>query len=134
MRPQEHLKRAASFEASAFKLDPIEDGELYIVFLMRAGTNRVNAALHVMGVTDEQPSAARVGDLNHSYKPRLEGELPAVVTKLFQPLSFIEDLRPQYVRGPQALNAELAQRCRQAYDDIVARTSKILDPAKEAAP
>jgi len=133
MEPREHLRRAASFEASLSKLDPVEDGALYVVFLMRAGTNRVNAALHVMGITDVQASAARVGDLNHTYKPRLEGELPAEVKRLFEPLSFIENLRPEYVRGPRALTADLARQCRQAYDDIVARTSPILDSIKEGA-
>jgi hypothetical protein len=132
MQTQEHLRRAESFERSAGKLDPIEDTELYVVFMMRAGTNRVNAALHAMGVTDVQASAARVGDLNHSYKPRLEGKLPAPVEQMFEPLKYIEDLRPQYVRGPQTLTPQIARECRQAYDDIVARTEQVIGRAKEA--
>lgn len=133
MEPSEHLRRAASFEASLAKLDPLKDGALYVVFLMRAGTNRVNAALHVMGITDVEASANRVGDLNHTYKPRLEGALPAEVGRMFQPLSFIENLRPQYVRGALPLTPDLVRQCRQAYEEIVAHTNPILEFIKEGA-
>ena len=133
MEPYEHLRRAASFEASLAKLDPLEDSALYVVFLMRAGTNRVNAALHMMGITDVEASANRVGDLNHTYKPRLEGVLPAEVGRMFQPLSFIENLRPQYVRGAQLLTPDLVRQCRQAYEEIVACTAPILASIKEGA-
>lgn len=126
-----HLTRAKSFEASLAKLDPIEDSALYIVFLMRAGTNRVNAALHAMGITDVTPSANRVGDLNHTYKPRLEGTLPREVEQMFQPLSFIENLRPQHVRGSQTLTPDLVKQCREAYEQIVANTTDIMDSVTE---
>src|SRR4051812_36949158 len=101
----EHLARASSFEKSAARLDPIDDTELWIVFLMRAGTGRINAALHVLGLTEDGPVAAgaRVGDMNHSYKPRLDFELPEEVRILFGHLKLIEDLRPEYVRGPSLL-------------------------------
>lgn len=133
MQVQEHLRRAASFERSATKLDPVLDTELYVVFLMRAGTNRVNAALHAMGITDPHPSPARIGDLNHTYKPPLPGELPGAVKAMFEPLKTIEDLRPQYVRGPSLLTPALAQACRRAYDEVVARTEAIIGHSKEPA-
>ena len=131
MQTREHLSRAESFERSAAKLDPIEDTELFVVFMMRAGTNRVNAALHAMGVTDVQASPARVGDLNHTYKPRLEGKLPAPVEEMFEPLRYLEELRPDYVRGPQSLTPAIARECREAYEDIVARTAQIIDGLTE---
>lgn len=131
----EHLRRAESFEQSVGKLDPIEDTELFIVLLMRAATNRVNAAVHALDVTEEGPVAAgmRVGDLNHSYKPRLEGELPQEVQHLFSRLKYIEDLRPEYARGPRLLTAEIAESCRRAYADIVTGTDAIFARRKEAA-
>lgn len=129
----EHLARALSFETSAAKLDPIQDTELYVVFLMRAATARVNAALHALGVTDPVAAGVRIGDLNHSYKPRLEGELPAEVRQIFEPLKYIEDLRPEYVRGPLLLTPELVAACRRSHDDIVARTTAIIESRKEAA-
>ncbi len=130
MQVEEHLKRAASFEASARKLNPIEDTELYVVYLMRAGTNRVNAALHALRITDVQASAARIGDLNHSYKPPLPTEPAAEVMAMFKSLSFIENLRPQYVRGPSKLSAELVQSCRRAHEEVVARSTAIIDRLK----
>lgn len=133
MDRQEHLIRAASFERSLTKLDPLEDGALYVVYLMRAGTNRVNAALHALGITDVQASPGRVGDLNHTYKPKLEGELPAEVKRMFEPLSLIENLRPAHVRGAVPLTADLVEACRRAYDDIRMRTSAILDARREEA-
>lgn len=100
---EEHLARASSFEKSADKLDPIADAELWIVLLMRAGTGRLNAALHAVGITEEGPVAAgvRVGDMNHSYKPRLDVDVPEEIRVLFKHLSLLGDLRPEYVRGPR---------------------------------
>ena len=133
MEIQDHLRRAASFEASARKLDPVADTELYVVYLMRAGTSRVNAALHALGITDVQSSAARIGDLNHTYKPPLPAEPPAEVRAMFEPLAFIENLRPQYVRGPAKLTPALAQQCRRAHEDVVARSTAILERLKAPA-
>ena len=133
MEIQEHLRRAASFEASAGKLDPIEDTELYVVYLMRAATSRANAALHALGITDAQSSATRIGDLNHSYKPPLPAEPPKEVKAMFEPLAFIENLRPQYVRGPLKLTPALAQSCRRAHEDVGARSAAIIERLKASA-
>jgi len=130
MEIPDHLARAASFEASARKLDALADTELYVVFLMRAATSRVNAALHALGITDIKASPGRIGDLNHTYKPPLPAEPPAEVQALFEPLAFIENLRPQYVRGPAKLTPELAQKCRRAHEDVVARSTAILERMK----
>ena len=132
---EEHLARASSFEKSADKLDPIEDAELWTVLLMRAGTGRLNAALHALGITEEGPVAAgvRVGDMNHSYKPRLDVDLPEEVRVLFKHLRLIEDLRPEYVRGPAGLTPELARACRDAYREIVTGSAAILTHRQEAA-
>lgn len=133
MQISEHLARAESFERSIARLDPVDDGELYVVFRMRASTNRVNAALHALGVTDTAASASRVGDLNHSYKPRLEGDLPAEVQQMFLPLKYLEDLRPDYVRGPLSLTPEIVEACERAAAEIMALTDAILERRRETA-
>lgn len=133
MQIQEHLRRAESFEASARKLDPVRDTELYVIYLMRAATSRVNAALHALGITDVQASTGRIGDLNHTYKPPLPAALPAEVKAMFVPLAFIENLRPQFVRGPLKLTAELVKSCCLAHEEVVARSAAILDRLKEPA-
>ena len=133
MKIEEHIRRATIFEASARKLNPVEDTALYVIYLMRAATNRVNAALHALNITDVQASAARIGDLNHTYKPPLPIAPGAEVKAMFEPLSFIENLRPEYVRGPSNLSATLAQSCRRAHEDVVARSTAIINRMKEPA-
>jgi hypothetical protein len=125
MEVEEHLRRAASFEASAARLDPVADTELYVIFLMRAGTHRINAALHAMGITAVHAGGGRVGDLNHTYKPRLEGTLPDAVAHMCAPLKYIEDLRPDYVRGELLLTGETAARVREAHRQVVERTAPV---------
>jgi hypothetical protein len=72
MKISEHLTKADAFERSAAKLDPAQDTALYVVMLLRAATNRVNAALHVLGTTTEAAATpVKLGDLNHTYKPKL---------------------------------------------------------------
>ena len=130
---REHLDRAVGFEKSLAKLDPVEDTELYVVFLMRAATNRMNAALHALDVTEEGPvvaAGARVGDLNHSYKPSLWVELSPDVVKLLSALKSIEDLRPQYVRGPDLLTSELVAACKRAHEEIVSGTEEMIGHRK----
>lgn len=130
---REHLERAIAFEKSLAKLDPIRDSELYVIFLMRAATNRMNAALHALDVTEEGPVAAgaRIGDLNHSDKPPLRAELSADVQKLLAALKSIEDLRPQYVRGPDLLTPELAAACKRAHEEVASGTEKIITRRRE---
>jgi hypothetical protein len=124
----DHLERVKAFEQSLARLDPIEDTELYVVFLMRAATNRVNAALHALDLTEEGPVArgTRIGDMNHTYKPVMDFELPAELHAAFSALKSIEDLRPEYVRGPHRLTPALSIACREAYAGVVAATDAIL--------
>jgi hypothetical protein len=128
---REHLVRAAGFEKSVAKLNPIHDSELYVIFLMRAATNRMNAALHALDVTDPIAAGERIGDLNHSYKPPLRTEVSADVQRLLAELKSIEDLRPQYVRGPDLLTPELAAACKRAHAEIVSGTSEIIEHGRE---
>jgi hypothetical protein len=128
MKIPEHLTKAEAFERALAKLDPVEDGELYIVLLMRAGTNRVNAALHALGITVDTaaPPPNTVGDLNHTYKPRLAVDLPEQIRLIFKRLSFIEDLRSDYVRGARVVDHDLAAACDTAYAYIRSETQRIL--------
>lgn len=128
MKIPEHLAKAGAFERAFAKLDPVEDGELYIVLLMRAGTNRVNAALHALGITTDStaPPPNTVGDLNHTYKPPLAVEIPEQMQQIFKRLSFIESLRSDYVRGSKTVDHDLAAACDTAYAYIRSETQRIL--------
>ncbi len=127
MKISEHLSKAEAFERTIAKLDPTGDGALYVVFLMRAATNRVNAALHALGITtDGAATPARIGDLNHTYKPELNTPVPDPLRRAFGHLAFIENLRPAYVRGPEPVDATLAAACKTAYAAIRSETDAIL--------
>ncbi|OGA20514.1 MAG: hypothetical protein A3I02_04645 [Betaproteobacteria bacterium RIFCSPLOWO2_02_FULL_67_26] len=128
MKIEAHLERAAAFERAVARLDPLEDGELYVVFLMRAGTNRVNAALHALGLTSEAVggAAGKIGDLNHTYKPKLEVALPPALREAFQHLALLEDLRPEFVRGPGTLDRAMVEACSRAYAGIRACTDSLV--------
>lgn len=127
MQIRDHLSKAEAFEHSIAKLDPIEDGALYVVFLMRAATNRVNAALHALGVTGNGTATpAKLGDLNHTYKPKLITPVPDELRAAFKHLAFIEDLRPDYVRGSKPVDYAILTACEAAYADIRRDTDAIL--------
>jgi hypothetical protein len=127
MQIRDHLSKAEAFERSLAKLEPTEDGALYAVFLMRAATNRVNAALHALGVTSVGAATpAKLGDLNHTYKPKLITPVPDELRAAFKHLAFIEDLRPDYVRGPMPIDDAMVATCRTAYAAIRRETDTIL--------
>jgi len=127
MQISDHLSKAEAFERSIVKLNPTEDGALYVVFLMRAATNRVNAALHALGVTsDDAATPAKVGDLNHTYKPKLNTPVPDELRAAFKHLAFIEELRPGYVRGPKPVDDATLTACETAYAAIRRDTDPIL--------
>lgn len=134
MKIHEHLDRAARFEQAIAGFDPIADTELFAVFLMRAGTARVNAALHALGITSDVMGGAsgKLGDLNHTYKPRLDAELPAEMKRAFARLAFLENLRTDFVRGARVLDAAGAAACRTAYAEICAMTAPLLDKKARA--
>ncbi len=127
MKISEHLTKAEAFERAIAKLDPSGDGALYAVFLMRAGTNRINAALHALGITtDGAATPAKIGDLNHTYKPDLNTPVPDPLRAAFKHLAFIEDLRPDYVRGLKPVDDGMVAACKTAYTGIRSATDAIL--------
>jgi hypothetical protein len=131
MKISEHLSKAAAFERSAAKLDPRSDSALYVVFLLRAATSRVNAALHALGTTtDGAATAAKLGDLNHTYKPKLNVPVPGEMQASFIHLALIEDMRTDYVRGAKLLDTAALDACNAAYRGIYDDTGPLLKEAQ----
>lgn len=134
MKINVHMEKAGAFERSLAKLDPIADTELFVVFLMRACTNRLNAALHVLDITSEAPAGSgRIGDLNHTYKPKLDTAPPEELRSVFERLSYIEELRTEFVRGPRLLSEVEVVECRAAHAEITMRINRVFDRAGWAA-
>lgn len=134
MKISAHLEKAEAFERSLAKLNPIEDTELFVVFLMRACTNRLNAALHALGFTTEAPaSSGQIGDLNHTYKPKLDTPPPDELRSAFERLSYIEELRADFVRGPRLLTEAEVAECRAAHVEVTMRTSRVFERVGKAS-
>lgn len=128
MKISTHLEKAEAFERSLARLNPTEDTELFVVFLMRACTNRLNAALHALDFTTEAlASGGRIGDLNHTYKPKLDTPPPDELQSAFEHLSYIEELRTDFVRGPRLLTETEVAQCRAAHIEITTRTGRIFE-------
>ena len=127
MKIEEHLLKAGAFERAAAKLAPQTDSALYAVCLLRAGTNRINAALHALATTtDGKASAEKLGDLNHTYKPKLNVPVPEALRAAFRHLALIEDMRTDYVRGEKRLDAAMLDACNAAYRGICDDTKPLL--------
>lgn len=134
MKISAHLEKADAFERSLARLDPVADTELFVVFLMRACTNRLNAALHALDFTTEATAGnGRIGDLNHTYKPRLDTAPPEELRPVFERLSHIEELRADFVRGPRLLTETEVAECRAAHAEITARINRIFERLGRAA-
>ncbi len=126
MKISTHLEKAEAFERSLAKLNPIDVTELFVVLLMRACTNRLNAALHALDFTTEElANNGRIGDLNHTYKPKLDTLPPDELRSAFRRLSYIEDLRADFVRGPKLLTEIEVDECRAAHVEITTQTERI---------
>jgi hypothetical protein len=69
---------------------------------------------------------AKLGDLNHTYKPKLITPVPDELRAAFKHLAFIEGLRPDYVRGPKLVDDATRALCETAYADIRRDTDTIL--------
>jgi hypothetical protein len=127
MKIEEHLLKAGSFERAAAKLVPQIDSALYVVYLLRAGTNRVNAGLHALkATTDGKPTSEKLGDLNHTYKPKLNVPVPGVLCAAFRHLALIEEMRTEFVRGDRFLDAATLDACNAAYRGICDDTIPLL--------
>lgn len=127
MNIKEHLAKSAAFDRAAAKLDPQNDTALYVVMLLRAGTNRINAALHALGTTtDGAATPERLGDLNHTYKPKLNVPVPGELRVAFAHLAHLEGLRTDYVRGNRQADRAMLDACAAAYSGIRGETDPLL--------
>ena len=102
------------------KLDPNGDYETSVEACMLAGTHLLNATLHKRSITKEK------SDLLHSDKPALDVPVPAELQQVFSAMKFIEDLRPDYLRGTKRWSAEDGKRCMESYRSVKAFAEKVL--------
>lgn len=136
-----HLEKIARIEDLLGRLDPEQDFELYMWACMTAGTQALNAAMHLLGVTEPghlyphqipglyvEPEpvdgqwclvTAAPGDVIHLGLPPVAAPIPAVLEEASRSLTIIEDLREVYVRGDGDITLDVVTRCADTYETLM---------------
>lgn len=102
------------------KLDRDRDYEIFVEACMLAGTHLLNATLHKLSITKEG------SDLLHSDKPKLDAPNRAELEPVFAAMKFIEDLRPDYLRGTKPWSVEDGKQCVECFQRVKTFAEKAL--------
>jgi len=105
MNIEQHRALAGRIERSLTRCGPA-DYEMKIEAAMLAGTHRLNAALHLAGVTRSDADVFHTYLLTVNEYRRLSVAAPTLVAALTE----IEDLRPPFVRGNHPGGEQAAER------------------------
>jgi hypothetical protein len=133
-----HLNKIKQLDVGMALLDPLEDFELWFWSVMVAGTNAVNAALHLAKVTPSEsayPSQPGVyyvpgaqgnklilkefGDVLHVGRPPIKKEVPPDILKMMEAMERIEKFRDPCTRGDTEPNTEIISQCELAYRECI---------------
>ena len=98
----------------------VGDHEVIIEGVMLAGTNWLNAALHVTGITAYECDAIHSEFLTLGERRRIAIVLPALIEGLDE----IEDMRAPYVRGAEP-HGEVAARRALSLLDRIGRVTRV---------
>ena len=147
MRIEEHVEKFRRFDALRHRFDPLAEFELWYWMGLSGGTAIINAALHAVGVTQEDASFAtqvpdiyvemqpdggwshhvRFGrDLIHVGLPPIEAPLPEPLDQIFALMGTIERHRDPCTRGRQEVTPEIVSDCDSAYRKLVDLAQNIL--------
>ncbi|RDK09993.1 hypothetical protein [Cupriavidus lacunae] len=138
MQVPSHLDKFRRLSSLRQRFDPLEDFELWFWTTLTAGTNALNASLHLAGLTSDDPvfstipgvhmvrqadgSYARAlrgpGDVSHVGWPPIEGEIPAPIRSLEHALEAIERYRDPCIREGVAATSEIVRACDHAFAEV----------------
>lgn len=126
MNIEDHIGKADRVEKTMKeKLDVHADYETVIENCMIAGTHYLCAALHAMGVTDEDT------DQWHTWKPAIENKPDDPELDLcLANLKYIEDIRPYYVRGWDTYTEDVGTSIMDAYEKVKSYCLKVVNKNK----
>lgn len=113
MDSEAHVRKARRLEGTLHRLEHRDDSETIIETCMLAGTHYLNALAHQFGILDESE------DLLHSDKPELGVPIPDVLMPAFASMKYIEDLRPNLVRGAEDPSDEDIRQCLKSFETVV---------------
>jgi hypothetical protein len=109
MTPEQHMAKAARYEATRSKLDPVKDFELFVLCSVHAGAHLLNAVYHRLDVTSPE------FDMVHTFVPALGKEPPEELRSFVSTLKAIEDLNRILVRTAAAWTGATIRKCTDDY-------------------
>lgn len=141
-----HLEKYRKFESARRRLDPLEDFQLWYWAVSSAGTTLINAALHRLGVLQENrhfatqiPDVYAVADKDANWHYELATEcdlihagipllasVPARLAPAFTAMDEIERYRNPCIRGEYPVTPELVQGFGRAYEVVQHATGALL--------
>lgn len=139
MRIASHVDKVQRLAALRGRLDPLADFELWYWTTLTAGTNMLNATLHSVGLTSDDPVFSTIpgvhlvrqadgsyarelrgpGDVSHVGWPPIEGDAPASVRRLEAVLHEIEEHRDPCLRGDRVPTAAIVEECEHAFREAM---------------
>jgi hypothetical protein len=148
-----HVDKVNRLTALRSRLDPLQDFELWYWASLTAGTNMLNATLHLEGLTSDERVFSTIpgvhvvpqpdgsfrrelrgpGDVSHVGWPAIEGNVPAHVRALEDALHKLEEHRDPCLRGDRAPSPVIVQECDECFGKAQSIYSQVLQAHREVA-
>lgn len=146
MKVASHAEKVQRLAALRARLDPLEDFELWYWTSLTAGTNMLNATLHLAGLTSDERVFSTIpgvhlvpqpdgscrrelrgpGDVSHVGWPPIEGVIPPHVQALEAALHALEEHRDPCLRGDRQPTAAIVAASQRAFQQVKAIFDKAL--------
>jgi hypothetical protein len=153
MKVPSHVDKVNRLTALRARLDPLQDFELWYWTSLTAGTNMLNASLHLEGLTSDERVFSTIpgvhvvprpdggfrrelrgpGDVSHVGWPPIEGKVPAHVRALEDALHELEEHRDPCLRGDRVPTPAIVHECDEAFGKAACIYRQVLEAHKETA-
>ena len=153
MHVDDHLTKIKRLERQRAKIDRIEDCEMWYWATLNAGVHAMNAALHAVGATKDDPWSAHnvpiyhvasrkpggwepalkpLGDIEHVDSPEMEAIIPASLKKAGVALRKMEHLREPILRGDAKVSNAMLDRMDALYQECLTVTRQAIAKNRRA--
>ena len=138
MKVAAHADKVQRLAALRARLDPLQDFELWYWTSLTAGTNMLNATLHLAGLTSDERVFSTIpgvhvvpqpdgswrrelrgpGDVSHVGWPPIEGTIPPHIRALEDALHALEEHRDPCLRGDRQPTPAIVAECERAFGQV----------------